>query len=287
MSLEDYTTVIRPKAHGSWNLHLHLPQDMDFFILLSSASGIVGTRGQGNYASGNTYQDALANYRVSRGQKCIALDLGLVLSVGYAAGNTEIIDSLKQLGYMGIREAEFLAMLEYLCDPALPLPSPFQSQIVTGIEIPKGLKAKDSREGMYWAGWARRPMFRNLAHIDGHLDSTIASTAGQKGASSEIDDVVDYEALFKAAGSPAAAGRHVVQGLKRKLSKMLCISEEDVDAQKPMHTFGVDSLVAVEVRYWLAKSFKADVSIFEIMGNESLAELGAVIARKSMLLTGA
>lgn len=80
------------------------------------------------------------------------LDLGLVLSVGYAARNTEIIDSLKQLEYMGICEAKFLAMLEYLCDPFLPLPSsPVQSQIVTGIEIPKGLKVKDSREGMYWA----------------------------------------------------------------------------------------------------------------------------------------
>lgn len=68
---------------------------------------------------------------------------------------------------------------------------------------------------------------------------------------------------------------------------MLCISEEDVDAQKPMHRFGVDSLVAVEVRYWLINSFKADVSIVKIMGNASLAELGAVIARKDMLMTGA
>lgn len=291
MSLEDYNAVIKPKAHGSWNLHQHLPADMDFFILLSSAGGILGTRGQSNYASGNTYQDALAHYRVARGQKCMSLDLGLVLSVGFAAEKTDIIDSLKQLGYTGIREAEFLAMLDYLCDPALPLPpSPLQSQIVTGLQLPKALKSTgmDSRDGgLYWARWAHRPLFRNLVHMNGSLAS-----AGRKGASSsdlasssnDASDAPDYDALFQAADSPATAGRHVVQGLRRKLSKMLCVAEADVDAAKPMYAFGVDSLVAVEVRYWLAKTFRADLSIFEIMGNESLAEVGEGIARRRLLV---
>lgn len=103
MSHEDFQAAIHPKVQGSWNLHLQLPRDIDFYILLSSAGGVIGTRGQSNYAAGNTYQDALAQYRVSRGLKCCALDLGMVLAVGFAAemsilemlGNT----SLAALGY--------------------------------------------------------------------------------------------------------------------------------------------------------------------------------------------
>lgn len=42
MSLEDYLAVLRPKLHGTWNLHAHLPTDVDFFLMESSISGIIG-----------------------------------------------------------------------------------------------------------------------------------------------------------------------------------------------------------------------------------------------------
>ncbi|KAL4867780.1 polyketide synthase [Aspergillus spectabilis] len=98
MPVEAYHATVQPKATGSWNLHL-LPGTLDFFILLSSGSGITGTRGLSNYASGNTYQDALACYRVSRGQKATALDLGLVLGIGFAAESRESLVSVTKLGF--------------------------------------------------------------------------------------------------------------------------------------------------------------------------------------------
>lgn len=52
MTHEQFLGTIRPKVHGSWNLHKYLPQDMDFFVLLSSSVGIAGSRGQGNYSAG-------------------------------------------------------------------------------------------------------------------------------------------------------------------------------------------------------------------------------------------
>lgn len=82
MSIENFQAAIRPKAQGSWNLHLQLPQHIDFYILLSSTGGIIGSRGQSNYAAANTYQDALARYRVSRGLRYVSLDLEMILAVG-------------------------------------------------------------------------------------------------------------------------------------------------------------------------------------------------------------
>ena len=52
MTHEQYMAAVRPKVQGSWNLHNHLPKDMDFFVLLSSSAGVAGSRGQGNYAAG-------------------------------------------------------------------------------------------------------------------------------------------------------------------------------------------------------------------------------------------
>lgn len=76
MTHEMWITVIQSKARSSWNLHHQLPENLKFFVLLASVSGIIGSVGQSNYAAGNSYQDALARYRVSIGQKAVSIDLG-------------------------------------------------------------------------------------------------------------------------------------------------------------------------------------------------------------------
>ncbi|KAH9222301.1 hypothetical protein DL95DRAFT_508189 [Leptodontidium sp. 2 PMI_412] len=63
MSYDDWVAAIDPKIAGSWNLHKLLPDNLEFFIMLSSTSGIVGNPGQANYAAGNTFQNGLAHYR--------------------------------------------------------------------------------------------------------------------------------------------------------------------------------------------------------------------------------
>jgi hypothetical protein len=42
MSHEEFQLAIRPKIQGSWNLHELLPRDLEHFIMLSSATGVLG-----------------------------------------------------------------------------------------------------------------------------------------------------------------------------------------------------------------------------------------------------
>jgi hypothetical protein len=53
-----------------------------------------------------------------------------------------------------------------------------------------------------------------------------------------------------------------------------------------MHAYGVDSLVAVELRNWFSQAVDADVPIFEILGDTSFTELGAMVAAKSRVVKG-
>ena len=46
-----------------------------------------------------------------------------------------------------------------------------------------------------------------------------------------------------------------------------------------MHTYGVDSLVAVELRNWFSRSLKLDVAIFDIVGG-SIDALTATVVGK-------
>lgn len=79
MTLESYHGTLRPKFQGTLNLHKvfsNIP--FDFFIMLSSCSGIIGGNGQANYASACTFQDSFARYRTNRGKPTRSLDLGMI-----------------------------------------------------------------------------------------------------------------------------------------------------------------------------------------------------------------
>lgn len=51
-----------------------------------------------------------------------------------------------------------------------------------------------------------------------------------------------------------------------------------------MSHYGVDSLVAVELRNWLGSAAKAKVSIFTILQTPSLAEFASLVASSSEFL---
>lgn len=112
MSHAEYFDAVEPKTIGS--LHLHqafLSQPLDFFIMLSSAAGIVGNTGQANYASGCTFQDALARHRIDLGLRGHSIDLGMIQSAGYVAENPEAVQFLREQGYVPVELDQVFRMI--------------------------------------------------------------------------------------------------------------------------------------------------------------------------------
>ena len=100
MTLGDWQTCIGPKVYGTRNLHVQWsqPGSLDFFIMLSSFSGILGIVSQANYAAGSAYQDALAHWRQARALPGVSLDLGAVEGVGYVAETMGLADRMRTTG---------------------------------------------------------------------------------------------------------------------------------------------------------------------------------------------
>jgi acyl transferase domain-containing protein/NADPH:quinone reductase-like Zn-dependent oxidoreductase len=81
-----FVTVLAPKVAGAWHLHRatrNLP--LDFFILFSSASALLGSPGQSNHAAANAFLDALAHHRRALGLPGLSINWGVWSEIGAAA----------------------------------------------------------------------------------------------------------------------------------------------------------------------------------------------------------
>lgn len=270
MTATGFHDALDPKCIGSWNLHELLPTDMDFFILLSSFCGIMGNRGQSNYAAGNTFQDALARYRVSKGLKAMSVDLALVGEAGWAYENYERAQKSLRIGHGGIKQAELMSLLDALCDPSHDCQHPpGGAQVVNIIDSPGSLY-RLAQDGVL--AWMNKPLFNNILRIG---EAMLMNSDGMK-QGEEAD--IDYVALVRAAANIEEAGEAVLQGLVQKLGKSLLVSPESLDVAKPAHVLGVDSLIAVELRYWFAKQLGVEVAVFNILKDQSLTALCEEVA---------
>ena len=269
MTHKDFTLSTNPKVAGSWNLHTLLPKGLDFFVLLSSICGIFGATSQVNYATGNSYKDGIARYRIAQGEKAASIDLGMMTAEGVLAENQGLLTLLRRSGFfMEIAQAELFALLDHYCNPELPLQTPEKCQPIVGIEIPSVLESM----GKDIPSWMRRPLFRHFFGMDSQQASMQSDPANA---------APEYGSQLRKASSPAEAASIIAQGLARKTSRILAIAPEDIDASKPLHSYGVDSLIAVEIRNWLLKEIGADVAIFDLLGNASLADISTMILGKS------
>lgn len=268
MTLPQWEQTSRSKVDASWNLHTQLPT-LDFFILLSSVSGVVGNPGQSNYAAGCTFQDALAQHRTQLGQKSISIDLGVMRSIGVVAETERLqqhFQNSSTKGFVPIEEAEFLSLLAICCDPSYH-PTPDHSQMIMGLETPASLLARSLEPPEI----LQRPLFARFSQLPGQ-------TTASGGSNNNSDDA---GRLFRQAETTAERARVVVEALSRRLARTLSIQREDVDAHQALHAYGVDSLIAVELRSWLGKEFAADVPVFEIVSGKTVEAVGELVASTS------
>ncbi|ETS75720.1 hypothetical protein PFICI_12664 [Pestalotiopsis fici W106-1] len=262
MSYTQWSTTIQSKVATSWNLHSLLPQDMDFFIMLSSIAGVCGSPGQSHYAAGCSFQDALARYRSATGCRgSVSVDIGRMRNIGIIAETEEYRRKRNDGAHMyTVEEPDFFALLEHYCDPCL------------------GVLHTDHSQRIF-SRWERRrttssprPLFAgfNAPHL--HNGS---------GKNSAVSTQVDVAALFQQATTPAERSAIVVEAIAAKLARTLEVALEQIDLHDSLSHYGTDSLMVVELRNWIHRDFGVGVAVFEIMGGASIMAIGDLVARKA------
>jgi hypothetical protein len=236
--------------------------------------GILGTASLSAYNAGNTYCDALARYRISQGQPAVSLDLGAVPDGGYLVESNanQLQDLNSKQRYAPVPIKELLALLDVYCDPKNGNSyDTFNCQRIIGIRPPA-----------HWKHLEEVPT--TLAQpFWGHMHYIPALTMKSEAKDVETADkrrcVLDTVARLKATGLLSEAIENVCEALTHKASLLLGTPEDRIDIHKPMHSYGLDSLSAIDIRNWVALTFKVSVNTSDLLGGATFADVGERIMR--------
>lgn len=256
MPYNNWTTAVAPKVLGAMNLHSVFSSTstpLDFFLMTSSVSGILGTPGQSNYAAANSYLDALGRHRVANNLTATSCVIPMVLGVGVVAENTELEDALRRKGMYGIDEEHLLQSFEAGIRTKHIEPVP--DHIVVGLDpaLLQKAVADDAATDSFWLEDAR---FSHAAHA---MRSAKDATGG--GASGQ-----NILAMIKGAASPqdavAVASAHFVE----KLARMLLLPKDEVDPNSgSIASYGIDSMIGAELRNWIFKEYRFDIPFQQLL----------------------
>ncbi|KAI1270610.1 ketoacyl-synt-domain-containing protein [Xylariaceae sp. FL1019] len=284
MTYNSFMAAITPKVRGAINLHNAFGEaKLDFFVMTSSVSALLGNMGQANYSAANSFLDALALYRTRLGLAATSLALPMVLDVGVVAENDAIEASLTRKGLYGINEEEMLRGFEAaMLGPrgtqkreAASVPS----NLVMGMEARELSRAitsisAESRD-LFWADKAR------FCHVVAAVEAVSAQSNLSPGSHGGVKEQ-GFAAALEAARleSPEAVVTVITQHVARRMSGVLMIPEDEFELDGPsLASYGLDSMVGAEMRTWLFKEFGIDYSFQKLLSSSlTFRALARVIA---------
>ncbi|GAP90164.1 putative acyl transferase acyl hydrolase lysophospholipase [Rosellinia necatrix] len=262
MTAQEYNEATAPKIQGTYNLHhvaIKLNLKLEFFTMLSSISGVVGTRGQANYAAANVFMDAFASYRIQQGFPACSIDLGVIEDSGFIANNDGFqekhFDSRVFFGINDsvLRKIVYLSILQQT-EPE-PLSKAAASQMITGIATPQPANSILARDARFSA---------LFTHADGNLSAT------REGNGSGNLEVQTLLLLLRSKSTDHTTRlTATINVMNNCFMRMLRLSEP-MDSERPLAVYGIDSLSAVEIRNWVRTKLSAPVTTLDIMNAASL-----------------
>jgi acyl transferase domain-containing protein/acyl carrier protein len=250
LETQDVTSLrhaVAAKTTGAWRLHhLFRDQPLDCFVLCSSSAALLRSPLLGAYAAANAFLDALAQHRRARDLPALGINWGTWSEVGMAVS----ADAKGHLpkGAGTITTAQGLAALQQLLleDDTQAAVMPINWRDFAGAY--KAIATDPFLEAMV-AG----------ANRDAPWGAMVPLLAGVSGESPEHH--------------AAAIGAHLCV----EASRILGMSPDRLDITMPLSSYGLDSLMAVQLKSRIEADLGVVLPIIQFLRGPSVEELTSAV----------
>ncbi|KAL4789051.1 hypothetical protein BDV19DRAFT_395419 [Aspergillus venezuelensis] len=190
---------------------------------------------------GNTFQGAIARHHANKGHPFRAIDVGMVAEVGSTAENKAAARFASAQGHRWHGVAQFLAALDFaIAHPGVG--GADRAQVMLGARRADPNSASGSVDG----GGQRGARFSHIWSVSSQEEPAIEATT--------------------------------CLGLKTKVARLLDIAVSEIQPDQPVVSYGVDSLIELQLRYWISGGLGGQVTTLELMSSMSVVQLTAVFA---------
>jgi acyl transferase domain-containing protein/NADPH:quinone reductase-like Zn-dependent oxidoreductase/acyl carrier protein/NADP-dependent 3-hydroxy acid dehydrogenase YdfG len=242
-----FARALRPKLDGARNLdRLTRADPVELFLLHSSITTTFGNPGQANYVAANAAMEAVAEQRHRDNLPAVAVQWGPIGDAGYLTRETGVAALLeRRLGSANLTSEMALNALPLLLASGRP--------VATYADI----------------AWGALRV--SLPLLEGPMFAALG------GAGAEIAPVDLRELLTTL--PPDEAQEKVTELLVKEVARILKLAPERIDSRAPLGEFGMDSLMAVELRLAVEQRFGITIPVLALSEGATLAVLANRVVR--------
>lgn len=239
-----FAAVLAPKLAGALALDQATRDDpLHLFVLFSSVTTAIGTPGQASYVAANAALEALARERHAAGRPALCVQWGPIGDAGVLTREPRVGEMLtRMLGGEALSAQAALAALPRLLAAGRP---------VVGFADVAWRDLRQRLPGGSAPFWSEIPASARRAETGRDMRAEIAEMA------------------------PEAAVALITATLTRALAAIIGRAPTAIDAERPLASFGVDSLMAVELRTAVEAELGVAVPLLALSPETTLAGMAA------------
>nr|WP_228038135.1 type I polyketide synthase [Nodosilinea sp. LEGE 06152] len=259
-SVEQFHRVMPAKLEGAWHLHqLTQSTPLDWFVLFSSITSVLGSPGQGNYGAANAGLDALAQYRRQQGLPALSINWGPWQGAGMAAHQNAT--ALAQRGMPALAAPEGLRWLGRLLTTETPA-----AVAIAHLNWPRLLRYL--------------PTDRPPAIVSAFVGNELAAAPVDTATVPVVKTAAIALPLEQILAQPEAERVATVQAyLQAQVAKVMGLTEA-VPVDAPLMDLGIDSLMTMELLTLCKQDLDLVLYPREVLAHPTVAALAAYVARE-------
>lgn|GEM_PF-2324409 len=246
---DQFARVLAPKIQGAINLASTLDTTrLDFFLMFSSISSLIGNAGQANYVAANSFLDSFAHYLESRGVPAKTINWGALSDSGVLASNESLVKVLELAGIYGVSNRVALGGME---------------KVLLGTTSQTGIFHID------WNQWSKsNPSLSQSGFYQNLLDAQNNNEDRIK-LMEVLENIIDKDSEERT--------QYVQHELAVRFGAIFKMPAEAINPNTSIIDLGVDSLMAVEISMALKTQLGVDIPTIELISGPSIAMLATKI----------